>query len=775
MVCKAYYKTDPNIIYYPECDMDSALATVSIILVSLSLTASYNIGLGRADITGPAAEIGMMGYAKFGQRARGIHTRLYSRAFIVQEDVDTDSRVVFVSLDAAMVGRIVKRRVVAQLAKLYPGLYTEKNIVLCATHTHSGPAGFMQYFIYNLVNLGFTKQTMEAMVAGITLSIVRAHTLLKPGYIFLSETEVEEQFSINRSPNSYDANPKEERAKYTSNVDTRMVQLNFYNLDNEPLGVLNWFAVHPTSMNNSNHFISGDNKGIASLLLEKSFSPYHLAGQTPFVAGFASTNMGDVSPNILGPRCQDTGLHCDNDHSTCNLDTGFREENKGRLGKTLWRTEMCVASGPGKDMFESTRIIASHQYNVSLNLLKNRKNQTKVFGPVQYIHQWVDLSNVSVTLPDNSKDHTCKPALGISFAAGTTDGPSDFDFTQGSHGHPFLLYISRLLKKPTVEQIKCHHPKPILLNTGEFTLPFAKHPVNIDLQIIRIGQVIILAVPGEFTTMAGRRLREAVGALSGLPGGKVVIAGPSNSYTHYITTWEEYQRQRYEASSTLFGPHTLSAYIQEYTKLVQVMLAGDSLVPGTPPSDLTYFDEVGFLPGVIFDSHPPRLPFGHCLIEPFPQYLPGDSVSATFVSGHLKNNLMLEETFLTVEKFVSDSWVVIARDTDWETKLLWTRTNILTGESTVEVIWDIPQHTHPGTYRLGHTGFYKDILIGELPYQGWSSTFRVLGLDEEQYPPRSPSQVKFQESPWSVWCQEIFGELCLGWEGGVETQGRTDL
>ena len=125
-----------------------------------------------------------------------------------------------------MVGRIVKRRVVAQLSKLYPGLYTEKNIVLCATHTHSGPAGFMQYFIYNLVNLGFTKQTTDAMVAGITLSIVRAHTALKPGYIFLSETEVEEQISINRSPNSYDANPKEERAKYTSNVDTRMVQLN---------------------------------------------------------------------------------------------------------------------------------------------------------------------------------------------------------------------------------------------------------------------------------------------------------------------------------------------------------------------------------------------------------------------------------------------------------------------------------------------------------------------------------------------------------------------
>ena len=81
-------------------------------------------------------------------------------------------------------------------------------------------------------------------------------------------------------------------------------------------------------------------------MMEKSLSPDKLAGQTPSVAGFASTNMGDVSPNILGPRCQDTGLQCDNDHSTCNLETGSREENKGRLGKTLWRTEMCVASGP---------------------------------------------------------------------------------------------------------------------------------------------------------------------------------------------------------------------------------------------------------------------------------------------------------------------------------------------------------------------------------------------------------------------------------------------
>ena len=53
---------------------------------------------------------------------------------------------------------------------------------------------------------------------------------------------------------------------------------------------------------------------------------------------------------------------------------------------------------------------------------------------------------------------------------------------------------------------------------------------------------------------------------------KVVIAGLSNAYTHYITTFEEYQRQRYEAASTIFGPHTLRAYMEQYTYLTEKML-----------------------------------------------------------------------------------------------------------------------------------------------------------------------------------------------------------
>ena len=40
--------------------------------------------------------------------------------------------------------------------------------------------------------------------------------------------------------------------------------------------------------------------------------------------------------------------------------------------------------------------------------------------------------------------------------------------------------------------------------------PYAWQPTIIDVQMLKIGQLIILAVPGEFTTMAGRRIKDAV-------------------------------------------------------------------------------------------------------------------------------------------------------------------------------------------------------------------------------------------------------------------------
>ena len=53
---------------------------------------------------------------------------------------------------------------------------------------------------------------------------------------------------------------------------------------------------------------------------------------------------------------------------------------------------------------------------------------------------------------------------------------------------------------------------------------------------------------------------------------KIMLAGLSNVYTHYITTYEEYQKQRYEGASTIYGPHTLRAYLQQYAYLTEKLL-----------------------------------------------------------------------------------------------------------------------------------------------------------------------------------------------------------
>lgn len=161
-------------------------------------------------------------------------------------------------------------------------------------------------------------------------------------------------------------------------------------------------------------------------------------GKGPFVAAFASSNLGDVSPNTAGPRCMDTGkgllskhdwaflyefarevhifirivlsrvtgLPCDVRSSTCNG------------GKSL-----CVASGPGKNMKESTEIIGRKQYEAALALLQSDAELLK--GGVAFRHSFVDMSNLTVRLASGEEIRTCPAALGFAFAAGTTDGPGE--------------------------------------------------------------------------------------------------------------------------------------------------------------------------------------------------------------------------------------------------------------------------------------------------------------------------------------------------------------
>uniref|UniRef100_G1Q8B0 Neutral ceramidase n=1 Tax=Myotis lucifugus TaxID=59463 RepID=G1Q8B0_MYOLU len=305
----------------------------------------YHIGVGRADCTGQVADINMMGYGKGGQNARGLLTRLYSRAFIMAEP-DGSNRMAFVSIDIGMVSQRLRLEVLNRLKSKYGSLYRRDNVILSGTHTHSGPAGYFQYTVFVIASEGFSNRTFNYMVTGIMKSIEIAHKNMKPGKIFMNKGNVDGT-QINRSPYSYLQNPLAERLRYSSDTDKEMLVLKMVDLNGEDLGLISWFAIHPVSMNNSNHLVNSDNMGYASYLFEQEKNKGHLPGQQgPFVAAFASSNLGDVSPNILGPRCANTGESCDNANSTCPIG-----------GAT-----MCMARGPGQDMLDSTQIIGRALY-----------------------------------------------------------------------------------------------------------------------------------------------------------------------------------------------------------------------------------------------------------------------------------------------------------------------------------------------------------------------------------------------------------------------------
>lgn len=170
------------------------------------------------------------------------------------------------------------------------------------------------------------------------------------------------------------------------------------------MGVINWFAVHATSMNNTNTLVSSDNVGYASIMFEKKMNGDKLLGkvsahfihlisyfvfmkQGPFVAAFASSNLGDVSPNVLGPLCHPSGKACFADSSCSSM------------------FDACFALGPGEDMFESTRIIAERVFDVAWGLWQEGKGG-RVTGNVKAVHQYVDMPTASVEVVDPVSNQT---------------------------------------------------------------------------------------------------------------------------------------------------------------------------------------------------------------------------------------------------------------------------------------------------------------------------------------------------------------------------------
>mmetsp|Transcript_30521 Transcript_30521/g.48829 ORF Transcript_30521/g.48829 Transcript_30521/m.48829 type:complete len:734 (+) Transcript_30521:106-2307(+) len=730
------------------------LAKAAMALAALAHGADgYLVGVGSFDITGPPADVNLMGYAMPEQVSSGIFFRTRARAFVIgndqaQEDrfvfsdymrrrvSNAPTRVAFVSADIGMASYAVTAKVAEKLEKRFPGVYSEENVCISGTHTHSATAGFLQNMLFQVTSLGFVRQSFDAFVDGVVEAITIAHNNAKSGRkMIVSVGEMEAgKTNINRSPSAYMNNPEEERKKYKQNTDLDMTVLRFEESDGKPLGMLNWYSVHGTSIPNTNGLINGDNKGYASQLFEAWYNGVDTpTGTGEFVAAFASTNLGDVSPNINGTYCSDSGKPCEELHSTC-------------AGKN----ENCHGRGPSKDPYESCKIIGTRQAEYAKKLFdgsgnsrlhaasqSREKYRANVDGEIAYIHAFRDMANITVALPDGGTAKTCKPAMGYSFAAGTTDGPGMFNFIQGDTStKPFWEFLRNFIKKPSKELQECQHPKPVLLPTGEMDAPYPWDPRVMPLQIFKIGkQLAIISVPSEFTTMAGRRLRDKVrdtlvqkGALE--KDGVVVIAGLANEYSSYVTTFEEFQIQRYEGASTLYGPHTHQAYVQELAKMASALAENGKVEPGPTPQNLLD-KQICLLPNALLDAVPWGKKYGQVdkdvgAVTFNLTAKPDAVISCTFFSANPRHNIRTNSTFLLVERRNGNDWETVSTDSDFDTRYIYKRTKLLFSRATIE--WRPEESLRkitPGTYRLTHQGDRK--VWGKIqPFTGHSSPFQVV-------------------------------------------------
>jgi neutral ceramidase len=641
---------------------------------------NYLIGVGMADVTGPAYGSPMWGFGKEGQNTQGIHIRLKSRAFIFVDPV-ANKRLVFTSVDIGSIEHNVVLEVVDRLRTRFGDLYSLDNLILSATHTHAGPAGYWHTRTEFGLSGSFYKKHFERIVSGIVGSIVKAHENIQPGQILINKGDVVGA-GANRSMTAYNANPADERARYGSPMDTEMTLLKLVGQDG-PIGLVNWFAVHPTSMTFDNRLISGDHKGFAS-------SSWEITEQTDynnnegFIAAFAQSTPGDVTPNL-------------------NLDN----------------------TGPGANEIQSTQIIGQRQLDVGKRLYEGATET--ISGPLDIRRSYIDMSNVSVgdEFTGAGVQTTCPSAYGYTFAAGSTeDGGGHFLFEEGMTEQSWWLDI--IIRWVTGAEkwnqaVKdCQSPKAILFETGTGDTPLQSQIRS--LSVARLGSIAIVAMPAEVTTMAARRIRETLRQSLGTWVKHIIITGYANGYGGYVTTPEEYETQQYEGGHTLHGKWSLPAYQQLISSIAHSLDSGSAAPDGPEYDDWRRRSAstslVGDLADPILDGHS----YGDALVMKSQSFHAGEKVTAEFWSGNPSSEYRSGNNYLVIQKQTDGIWRSTHGDMDWSTHIRWREED---KGMIARIVWHVPTGTTPGVYRVKHLGQYRQIAGRLEEFEALSAEFKI--------------------------------------------------
>lgn len=641
---------------------------------------NYKVGAGIYDITGPIGTQ-MMGYVEAGQKANGIKLRLWANTYIFHSPCN-GKRVVYMSAETHHIPESIRRKVIIKLQNKYGNLYSDANVMMSATHTHSGPGLASMYPLHNITpnRLEFLKETdpvvwtdpinQDILVNGIFNSIVRAHNNLTNGIVKVNKGSVD--LGINRSKQAY-ANNKD-AGNYSSDLYKTMTLLRLEADSGEALAMLNWHALHTTSIGAKDKWIHGDNKGYASWAFMQIYKSSTYQPDS-FVGHFAQEAAGDVAPTLT------------------------------------WNKQI-----DGSDDFPTMVDVGMRYRNKAYNLYKEASEQ--LAGPVDYRIKWVDFDGYKVnTQYGFGKERTlCPAALGATMLEGGVDDGFGDGFNEAIDvikEHPVHSGLDFLWPQ---DLVNCQGNKNIITAPGYYDEPVV--PEVLPIQIFRVGQLAIVGLPFECTTMCGRRIRKLVLDIFGQENihvDKVVVAAYSNGYAQYLTTQEEYDIQEYEGASNYFGRWTLPAVQQVTAELTTALAKGTSVAAGSKPpyrfssswpTVFTIFEEGYFnylfndynkntKVGGVFDNR--DVNYGELVYKNRHENVPGDVFVARFKAAHPRNDLNIQSSYFYIERFdpVDKSYTTVLRDRDYPADYSY---NASTGVA--QIRWKIDASMKGYSYRI---------------------------------------------------------------------------
>jgi neutral ceramidase len=266
--------------------------------------------------------------------------------------------------------------------------------------------------------------------------------------------------------------------------------------------------------------------------------------------------------------------------------------------------------------------------------------------------------------------------FGVPFLGGAKNGPSPF-FQFGLEGR----------RRPAALADPVHGRKIVAAPA-----PWSS---NVRLQALRIGDRLLLTVPGEPSVEAGRRMRAEARRVAPADIRDSLVVSLANGYHGYFTTPEEYEQQHYEGGHTVFGKHTTLLVERTHEELARQLRergTGSSGPAGERPARVDAPVGAGAEAGEL-ELAPPDV------VERF------DVVRFAWRGGMLGRDRPVGSAFLRLERLDEGTWRTTATDLGrgfvWQERL-----------GRYEGRYDVPADARAGRYRLRVTAARYELLLG---------------------------------------------------------------